>query len=293
MMGIGSSSFQLLIAECMAGPLHKQLRDLDAGWNHLDDDAMEYLRASWPENLDSLCLRWNSISCDGAAHLAVSLASQSAAALRSLDLRSNPLSDKGVYAICEAAAQRTGLRDLGLGETMLTDDGARAALPLLMGHPTLEILDIGENLLTDVACGSIAAVVSSALALRVLLLRGFLFEPKRVGDAGGRIVVDAVTQRRSDLRFDLDMDYQQVGCDTALEISRNCDAWSRISLFNTDVSTMGAMSLANALRQHKTAASRIKLNIAQCRIGEGAVKMLRNVGLARLDSHGQRGQHRI
>merc|ERR1711904_457523 len=105
-------------------------------------------------------------------------------------------------------------------------------------------------------------------ALCALLLRGFLFEPKRISDVGGKMLVEAVRHRGFHAKkFALDLDYQQVACGTLSEIAHCCDVWSRISLFNTDVSTMGAMSLANALRQHKTAASRIKLNIAQCRIG--------------------------
>merc|ERR1719436_2107630 len=92
--------------------------------------------------------------------------------------------------------------------------------------------------------------------------------------------------------FELELDYQQVGCNTAAEMAQCYTAWSRLSLFNTEVSTMGAMTLANAFRQHPGSAGVVQLNIAQCRIGAGAVELLRSVGFARLDWHGQRGHLR-
>merc|ERR1712072_625801 len=50
-MGIGTQSFYLLMTRCAAEPLCKQLRELDVGWNHLDDVAMEALKSCWPEKL--------------------------------------------------------------------------------------------------------------------------------------------------------------------------------------------------------------------------------------------------
>jgi len=88
----------------------------------------------------------------------------------------------------------------------------------------------------------------------------------------------------------MELDYQQVGCNTATEMARCCACWARLSLFNTEVSTMGAMALANAFRHKPGSASSVQLNIAQCRASAGAVELLRSAGFARLDSHGQRGQ---
>eukprot|EP00747_Dinoflagellata_sp_TGD_P072982 gnl/TRDRNA2_/TRDRNA2_157701_c1_seq3.p3 gnl/TRDRNA2_/TRDRNA2_157701_c1~~gnl/TRDRNA2_/TRDRNA2_157701_c1_seq3.p3 ORF type:complete len:105 (+),score=12.40 gnl/TRDRNA2_/TRDRNA2_157701_c1_seq3:512-826(+) len=84
------------------------------------------------------------------------------------------------------------------------------------------------------------------------------------------------------------MDYQQVGCSTAVQLANCCGAWSRLSLFNTDVATAGATALANALRREPQTGKR--LNVAQCRIGPSAMSLLRTTGsrLARLDTFGQR-----
>jgi len=300
-MGIGDSGFRALAARLAAAPLRSQLRALDLSWNHLGDGAMAALRGSWPEALSSLRLDWNSIGSEGAAHLAAALTSPAAIALRELELRSNPLCDRGVAVVCRAAAQCMGLRWLGLGETSLTDEGACAALPWLRQHPTLAGLDVGENALTDAACEAVAGVVAQAPSLRALVLRGFLFEPTRISDAGGQVLARAVA-RRAGLHsggrglapgpFSLELDYQQVGCGTAAEMAQCHGAWSRLSLFNTEVSTMGAMSLANTFRQRPGSAGGVQLNIAQCRIGAGAVDLLRSAGFSRLDSHGQRGHLR-
>merc|ERR1712232_682858 len=134
-----------------------------------------------------------------------------------------------------------------------------------------------------------AEVVTTVGSLRTLLLRGFLFEPRRISDAGGRLLARAVANSRTSRNsFNLELDYQQVGCATAEEMSRCWGAWSRLSLFNTEVSTMGAMALANVCRQHPGSAKAVQLNVAQCRLGTGAVELLKGVGFLRLDSHGQR-----
>lgn len=293
-MGIGTESFTLLVARCISEPFFSNLCNLDVGWNHLDDNAMEVFRKGWPKHLSSLCLRWNNIGSKGGEHLAAALASPTAAALRALDVRSNPLGDEGIIAICNGVADHVGLRILGLGETMLTDNGVQPAMKALCGHSTLQALDLGENVLTDAACEAIGAVISSALALSSLQLRGFLFEPRRISDVGGRILVKALARRGPAIqgkRFDMDLDYQQVACGTAVEMARCCAMFARISLMNTDVSTMGAMELATFLRQQNHVADSLRLNVAQCRIKKSAVQLLRNVGLARLDCHGQRVTH--
>jgi len=88
-------------------------------------------------------------------------------------------------------AERAGLRWLGLGETLLTDGGAQAAMRHLRTHPSLTGLDVGENQLTDESCEALAEVIAHAPALERLLLRGFLFEPRRIGDAGGVVLAPA------------------------------------------------------------------------------------------------------
>eukprot|EP00927_Polykrikos_kofoidii_P035749 TRINITY_DN30287_c0_g1_i1.p1 TRINITY_DN30287_c0_g1~~TRINITY_DN30287_c0_g1_i1.p1 ORF type:complete len:1178 (-),score=201.03 TRINITY_DN30287_c0_g1_i1:512-4045(-) len=291
-MGIGEVGFRALMARLDPGnsSSSSRIKHLDVSWNHLGDGAMKLLRCGWPEGLESLSLKWNDIGTDGATQLAVALASSASASLHTLELRSNPLGDRGVVTICEAAAERVGLRWLGMGETSLTDEGAKEAMPQLRWHPTLTGVDIGENLLTDASCKHIAEVIEGAPCLQNLVLRGFLFEPTRIGDAGGKILAAALGRRGNDSSFALDLDYQQVGCGTAAELARCCGAWSRLSLFNTDVSTMGAMSLASAFRNRRDVASTLRLNVAQCRLNSGAVEMLRGVGFARLDSHGQRAR---
>merc|ERR1711957_580018 len=117
-----------------------------------------------------------------------------------------------------------------------------------------------------------------------LHLRGFLFEPKRISDVGGRILVKALALRgpaTQGTRFELDLDYQQVACGTAVEMARCCGMFSRISLMNTEVAARGAMGFANSLHHQKNVAASLRLNVAQCRIKEAAVRLLRNVGLAR------------
>jgi len=272
-----------------AVPIRGTIKTLDVAWNHIGDEAMATLRKNWPPCLSSLRLDWNFIGEVGASHLGAALASATAErALQSLDLRSNPLGDRGVVAICEGVSECVSLRWLGLGETQLTDTGARDAMPFLQRHLGLTGLDLGENKLTDAGCNYVAQVIADAPSLQTMLLRGYLFEPTRVGDAGGATLVHAVAQRTGYcLPFELHLDYQQVGCRTATEVARCCCSWSRISLFNTRVATEGALALAQAFRQHPCARA-VRLNIAQCCVGAGAVKLLRDVGFQRLDSHGQR-----
>merc|ERR1712232_170110 len=188
---------------------------------------------------------------------------------------------------------------------MMTDAGAGTALPWLHTHPSLNYLDIGENILTDASCEFVARVIETVPVLQTLLLRGFLFEPRRISDSGGQIVARAVAKRSSMASssafessshrlgthppLELELDYQQVGCQTATTLASCAPCWRRLSLFNTNVSTMGAMALANSFRQGPPGcAATVRLNVAQCRIGAGAVQLLRTVGFARLDSHGQR-----
>lgn len=267
---------------------------------------MAALRCAWPLKLRHLTLDWNAIGEDGAVSLAEAIQGP-AAVLESLDLRSNPLGDRGVGTICEAAAQLDRLRWLGLGETSLGDEGAKAAMRSLAGCVALEGLDIGENLLTDSSCEAVAGLVAVAPRLRCLVLRGFLFEPVRISDAGGQAIARAVAARSLRRRdyaaahgedgtsfaaassaFELDLAYQQVGCKTAMEMAHCCGSWSRFSAFNTEVSTAGVTALANALREHRGAAAAARVNVAQCRVGAGAVELLKKAGLARLDCHGQR-----
>lgn len=280
--GIGDSSAVTLVKYLGTAPLKESLRTLDLSWNHLADEAMTTLSKNWPETLTTLRLDWNCIGIEGARALAQALRP----ALRTLDLRSNPLRDDGVKLICSAVEGLHGLQWLGLGETLLSDEGADCALPHLKGHSSLAFLDLSENLLTDAGCPAVAAVVSSGGALRSLLLRGFLFEPVRITDKGGTCLARALGSQKR--RFELSLDYQQVGCGTASTLATTV-AWERLSLFNTNVSTQGATSLATSLKGRTTAGeSSLTLNVAQCRIGDGAVSMLRNAGLTRLDAWGQR-----
>ncbi|CAE8589267.1 unnamed protein product, partial [Polarella glacialis] len=251
-MGFGDEAFHSVFGHLARGLVGNSLRSLDLAWNHLCDASMAVLQSHWPPFLEELCLDWNNIGEVGAKHMAAALVHGS---LVSLDLRSNPLCDAGVTALCGAAAMCPRLAWLGLGETMLTDAGAVAALPLLDRHPGLTGLDVGENLLTDAACEAVAAVLSGAPQLRRLLLRGFLFEPKRIRDEGGRVLAAALSSRQwrvasgQSQPLELELDYQQVGCATASELAKCCVSWRRLSLFNTDVSTLGAMALAKALQQ--------------------------------------------
>lgn len=291
-MGIGSFGFRAVLG-CVSMLPGNELRELDLVWNHLDDGAMAALRSSWPQGLKSLRLSWNEIGPDGATDLAAALAKPESAALTELDLRSSPLSDRGAVTICEAVAERHGLLSLGLGETSMTDEGASAALPLLQLHPSLSSLDIGENVLTDKACSAAADLLAAAPRLKKVILRGFLFEPTRITDSGGRALATGIARRaaRGLPALDVDLDYQQVACGTAQDLARCCGAWSRLSLLNTDVSTMGAMAIANAFRQRPELARATRLNVAQCRVNTGAVELLRSAKFMRLDSHGQR-QHK-
>eukprot|EP00928_Gymnodinium_smaydae_P041399 TRINITY_DN28023_c0_g1_i1.p1 TRINITY_DN28023_c0_g1~~TRINITY_DN28023_c0_g1_i1.p1 ORF type:complete len:965 (-),score=91.58 TRINITY_DN28023_c0_g1_i1:123-3017(-) len=299
--GLGDSGAGFVLSRVQhlgAGRSSCRLRSFDLAWNHIGDETMSLLANSWPVGLESLCLDWNCIGEAGAAHLARGLSMPAAAAhLRWLDLRSNPLRDAGVVAICKALVSVAGscLTWLGIGETMLTDAGAASALRPLIELSSLIGIDISENELTDDSCTAIADFLAHAPSLRRLLLRGFLFEPRRITDVGGKLLADAINRRSIvsvESAFELELDYQQVGCGTAVALAQSFHFFLRLSLFNTDVSTLGAMTLAKAFRQKcKSAtavAARTRLNVAQCRIGAGAVEQLRGVGFKRLDSHGQR-----
>jgi len=297
-MGLGDCGFRLFAPYLSDPILTRRLRCLDFSWNHLGDNSMYLLSRSWPSTLSSLRLDWNEIGVTGAQHLAAAMKQSSAAALKALDLRSNPLGDAGVISICQSVAAHAALQWLGLGEVLLTDVGATLALQLLCQHPTLTGLDVGENALTDASCSVVAELLAHAPALTSLLLRGFLFEPVRIGDKGGQLLARALVRRCQRLlqttgrcgEFSLELDYQQLGCGTATELARCPPAiWKRLSLFNTEVSDMGVLSLANSFRAQMGSASATHLNLAQCRLGAGAVRFLRTVGFGRLDSHGQRG----
>jgi len=295
-MGLGDCGFRLLAPSLSDPVLTRRLRCLDLSWNHLGDNSMYLLGRSWPSTLSALRLDWNEIGAPGAHHIAVAMKQSAAAALQALDLRSNPLGDAGVISICQSVAEHAGLKWLGLGEVLLTDVGASSALQLLCQHPTLTGLDVGENALTDASCNVVAELVAHAPALKSLLLRGFLFEKVRIGDKGGQLLARALVhrcQRQATCyggEFSLELDYQQLGCGTAAELARCPPAiWKRLSLFNTEVSDMGALALANSFRAQAGSASATHLNLAQCRLGAGAVRFLRTVGFGRLDSHGQRG----
>lgn len=304
--GLGDRGAQVVLARLAAPPMRGTVRVLDLAWNHLGDGSMMALRDAWPVGLQRLCLDWNNIGEEGAVFLAAALVRPAAEGLAALDMRSNPLGDRGAVSLCKAVSKHPSLQWLGLGETSLTDEGAVAAMQSLVRHAALKGLDLGENALTDASCLAVAEVIASTPLLEKLLLRGYLFEPKRITDAGGVLLARAVAGRRTGVKapwqdggggshgqslprpFELEMDYQQVGCKTAGEMSRCCGEWSRFSAFNTEVSTMGATMLANAHRDRKGSAAATRLNLAQCRLGAGAVELLRRAGFQRLDSHGQR-----
>lgn len=271
-MGLGDAGASFLIE---AAP--RCLTTLDLAWNHLRVAALKTLQRAWPPQLSNLCLEWNSISVEGAECLAQALTRPNV--LRRLDLRSNPLGDQGVLRICESL-RSTNLQWLGLGETMLTDRGAELMCKALEFHPALLSLDIGENSITDGACQPLADFIQTVPSLKRLYLRGYLFEPTRITDAGGELLAHALESKHG---FEIELDYQQVGCKTASALADHFSSWTRASLLNTNVSTMGALSLARAGN-----ASKKWLNVAQCRIGSSAVRLLRGVGFQRLDSHGQR-----
>jgi len=281
-MGLGDDGATVLIAAAQKQDWWSRLSSLDFAWNHLCTSALETLEHSWPAALSSLCLDWNGIGPEGSRFLARALAKPNL--LRSLDLRSNPLQDEGVLCICKALAS-CPLKWLGLGETMLTDHGAELAVKELQGHPCLNGIDLGENSLTDRACTSLAEFIQQTPGLKQLYLRGYLFEPTRISDVGGEVLAQAVSCKEG---FELELDYQQVGCKTAAALAKD-SLWGRVSLFNTNVSTMGALGLANAFRNGVAQGAGQKwLNVAQCRIAPSAIKLLRSVGFHRLDSHGQR-----
>ena len=280
-MGLGDRGGALLLATAKKQVWWSSLSCLDLAWNHISVSALATLEHSWPSALRSLCLDWNGIGPEGALLLSKALAKN--VCLGSLDLRSNPLKDEGVHCICKALLA-CPLQWLGLGETMLTDHGAELASKALQGHPSLKGIDIGENSITDTACNSLAQFIQTTPQLQQLYLRGYLFEPKRISDAGGEVLARSVSCKDG---FELELDYQQVGCKTAAALRNSL--WSRVSLFNTNVSTMGALSLANAFRNGVAQGAEQKwLNVAQCRIAPSAIKLLRSVGFQRLDSHGQR-----
>lgn len=281
-MGLGDSGAAFLIAAAKKQVWWSSLSSLDFAWNHLCVSALGTLEHSWPSTLRSLCLDWNGIGPEGAMLLARALARPNL--LGSLDLRSNPLKDEGVLCICKALSA-CPLNWLGLGETMLTDHGAELASKTLQGHPFLKGIDISENSITDAACDFLAQFVQKTPRLQQLYLRGYLFEPTRISDIGGEVLARSVSCKDG---FELELDYQQVGCKTAAALARN-SLWSRVSLFNTNVSTMGALGLANSFRNGVALGAEQKwLNVAQCRIAPSAIKLLRSVGFLRLDSHGQR-----
>jgi len=171
-MGIGDDGFRALMLRITAVPIRGTIKTLDVSWNHIGDEAMATLCKNWPPYLTSLRLDWNFIGEVGASHLGRAVASGAAeSGLQSLDLRSNPLMDQGVAAICEGVSECVSLRWLGLGETQLTDTGARHAMPFLRRHPALAGLDVGENKLTDTGCDYVAQVITDAPSLRTLLLR--------------------------------------------------------------------------------------------------------------------------
>eukprot|EP00434_Breviolum_minutum_P012936 symbB.v1.2.011403.t2/scaffold764.1/size165801/9 len=270
-MGLGDDGATVLIAAAQKQDWWSRLSSLDFAWNHLCTSALETLEHSWPAALSSLCLDWNGIGPEGSRFLARALAKPNL--LRSLDLRSNPLQDEGVLCICKALAS-CPLKWLGLGETMLTDNGAELAVKELQGHPCLNGIDLGENSLTDRACTSLAEFIQQTPGLKQLYLRGYLFEPTRISDVGGEVLAQAVSCKEG---FELELDYQQVGCKTAAALAKN-SLWSRVSLFNTNVSTMGALGLANAFRNGVAQGAGQKwLNVAQCRIAPSAIKLLRSV----------------
>jgi len=283
-MGLGDSGAALVLT--LAVQL-SSLRTLDLAWNHLCDASLALLAKSWPPALRSLCLEWNSIGEEGARHLSTALAQPNM--LQSLDLRSNPLADAGVLCICQAVASQPSspLKWLGLGETLLTDRGAKLAVQALQLHQHLAGLDLGENVITDAACPALAAFIQWSPRLRTLLLRGYLFEPQRVSDIGGEVLARALSSKRS---FELELDYQQVACKTAVALAECSSSWTKVSLFNTDVSTLGALTLANAFRGGRASAEGKWLNVAQCRIAPSSIKLLQQASFRRLDSHGQRSR---
>ncbi|CAE7948910.1 Nlrc3 [Symbiodinium sp. KB8] len=283
-MGLGDSGAALVFTLALQ---LSSLRMLDLAWNHLCDASLALLAKSWPPTLCSLCLEWNGIGEEGARHLSTALAQPNM--LQTLDLRSNPLADAGVLCICQAVASQPSspLKWLGLGETLLTDRGAKLAVQALQLHQHLAGLDLGENVITDAACPALAAFIQWSPRLRTLLLRGYLFEPQRVSDIGGQVLARALSSKRS---FELELDYQQVACKTAVALAECSSSWAKVSLFNTDVSTLGALTLANAFRGGRASAEGKWLNVAQCRIAPSSIKLLQQASFRRLDSHGQRSR---
>eukprot|EP00438_Fugacium_kawagutii_P025139 Skav208293 [mRNA] locus=scaffold897:93600:94457:+ [translate_table: standard] len=284
-MGLGDKGVSLIIAAAQKQAWWVSLSSLDFAWNHICFASLLTLATSWPCTLSSLCLDWNDIGPEGSALLAKALDKKNV--LCSLDLRSNPLKDEGVLCICKAVSS-CSLKWLGLGETMLTDQGAEPALQAMLGHPSLKGIDIGENSLTDAVCSTLAHFIQGTPNLQQLYLRGYLFDPTRISDTGGELLARAAASKDG---FEIELDYQHVGCKTAGAFAQKF-LWSRASLFNTDVSTMGALALANAFRKGRAyegaLGERKWLNVAQCRIAPSAIKLLRGVGFQRLDSHGQR-----
>ncbi|KAJ1325794.1 NLR family CARD domain-containing 5 [Microdochium nivale] len=173
-----------LITDC------ENLRTLDLDQTELSDDgAAELFRLlaghgsanDKPLPLRVLYLNAVGISSRGAEALGEFLASPAGAAVESVYMSCNPLTDAGAIALARHLPQARSLKRLVLQSTGISSEGAVAVCSALHGHGAISMLDLGHayattdlaagfNYIADDAANALAGLVRGCESLRYLSL---------------------------------------------------------------------------------------------------------------------------
>ena len=167
------------------------------GANALGDDGATAVARLLPDNpeLTTVFLGCNGIGPQGVEALARHLAARPN--LRGLWLKRNPLGHDGIETLAKAVAVHPSLRTLDLVHTETRGRGLKALVDGLIEHNrSLERLFLDANDLDAEDAEQLARLIRAAGPLRELYI-----DNNRLGDAGARIVSEAmaeVSRRRSD-----------------------------------------------------------------------------------------------
>ncbi|KAK3234952.1 hypothetical protein CYMTET_54830 [Cymbomonas tetramitiformis] len=247
--GMQPWDLMLLCADLKKGPLHCSLTSLDlSGTNMTCEDVAALAEALFPAaapafygSLQTLNLADNCCGNAGATALAEKLAPsagkesqaerESNVALRTLDLRGNPLGHRGRDAILGALRRSRTLTSVcgippdataaNLSACALTPEDGRLLAGELSGHVALTALDVSGNHMSD-SLGQAAYLVDLMVALKTnTLLTALNLQDSALKDGPASSVAEGLMSGTSGTLSALDMSHNlDIGWESASVLAR-------------------------------------------------------------------------
>lgn len=142
--------------------MHKtsRVRKVNLSKNGMNPKAVSILGnllLNGPNSLMELTLRFCGITGEHLERFSECL--KSCRSLIVLDLRENPLDNKGAALLAEGLSINTKLKILHVSSCSIGPEGGVSIFNMLVSNSSLEVLNIGDNVIGDMACDSLGAML--------------------------------------------------------------------------------------------------------------------------------------